>query len=127
MSEFRDEQTVIGEVERDERNKIVVSQTRLKDKQYVDIRTWYRNRSNEGQWLPGKGSACRSSSLTGSWRCCRRSSKWRSLPRDTPSGGQMRNIWNPVDNTVAAIRYIASRYGTPQAIPGLESSSYAGY
>ena len=41
-----------------------------------------------------------------------------SLPRDTPSGGQMRNNWNPVDNTVAAIRYIAGRYGTPQAIPG---------
>ena len=37
------------------------------------------------------------------------------------------NIWNPVDNTVAAIRYIAGRYGTPQSIPGLESSSYAGY
>ena len=55
MSEFWDEQTVIGEVERDERSKIVVSQTRLKGKQYVDIRTWYRNRSNDGQWLPGKG------------------------------------------------------------------------
>ncbi|MHB1628584.1 MAG: transcriptional coactivator p15/PC4 family protein [Bacilli bacterium] len=55
MSEFWDEQTVIGEVERDERNKIVVSRTRLKDKQYVDIRTWYQNRSNDGQWLPGKG------------------------------------------------------------------------
>ena len=24
-----------------------------------------------------------------------------SLPRDTPSGGQMRNNWNPVDSTVA--------------------------
>ena len=55
MSDFWDEQTVIGEIERDERNKIVVSQTRLKDKQYVDIRTWYRNRSNDEQWLPGKG------------------------------------------------------------------------
>ena len=55
MSEFWDEQTVIGEVARDERNKIVVSQTRLKDKQYVDIRTWYRNRSNGELWLPGKG------------------------------------------------------------------------
>ncbi|MHB1627844.1 MAG: hypothetical protein ACYCVB_05630 [Bacilli bacterium] len=30
----------------------------------------------------------------------------------------MRNIWNPVDNTVAAIRYIVGRYGTPKAIPG---------
>ncbi len=37
------------------------------------------------------------------------------------------NIWNPVDNTVSAIRYIASRYGSPWGIPGLESSSYAGY
>ncbi|MHB1630095.1 MAG: transcriptional coactivator p15/PC4 family protein [Bacilli bacterium] len=55
MSEFWDEQTVIGEVECDERNKIVVSRTGLKDKQYVDIRTWYQDRSNDGQWLPGKG------------------------------------------------------------------------
>ena len=39
----------------------------------------------------------------------------------------LNNIWNPVDNTVTAIRYIAGRYGTPQAIPGLESSRYAGY
>lgn len=38
-----------------------------------------------------------------------------------------RNIWNPVDNTVAAIRYIAWRYGTPQSIPGLETTNYAGY
>ncbi|MHB1627267.1 MAG: transglycosylase SLT domain-containing protein [Bacilli bacterium] len=37
------------------------------------------------------------------------------------------NIWNPVDNAVAAVRYIAGRYGTPQAIPGLESPNYAGY
>lgn len=39
----------------------------------------------------------------------------------------MRSIWNPVDNTVAAIRYIAGRYGTPQAIPGLGTTNYAGY
>lgn len=39
----------------------------------------------------------------------------------------LNNIWNPVDNAVAAIRYIAGRYGTPQAIPGLDSSNYAGY
>ena len=39
----------------------------------------------------------------------------------------LRNIWNPVDNAVAAIRYIAGRYGTPQAIPGLETNNYAGY
>ncbi|MHB1681535.1 MAG: transcriptional coactivator p15/PC4 family protein [Bacilli bacterium] len=55
MSEFWDEQTVIGEVERDERNKIVVSRTKLKNKQYVDIRTWYRNCSNGELWMPGKG------------------------------------------------------------------------
>jgi len=35
------------------------------------------------------------------------------------------NIWNPVDNTVVAIWYIAGRYETPRAIPGLESSNYA--
>ncbi len=27
----------------------------MKDKQYVDIRTWYRNRRGDEQWLPGKG------------------------------------------------------------------------
>ncbi|MHB1685637.1 MAG: hypothetical protein ACYCYO_22965 [Bacilli bacterium] len=37
------------------------------------------------------------------------------------------NIWNPVDNSVAAIRYIAGRYGTPQGIPGLETGNYSGY
>lgn len=36
LSEFWDEQTIVGEVERDERNKIVVSQTKMKDKQYVE-------------------------------------------------------------------------------------------
>jgi len=55
MSEFWDDQAVVGEVERDERNKIVVSQTKKNNKQYVDIRTWYRERSNGEQWLPGKG------------------------------------------------------------------------
>ncbi len=39
----------------------------------------------------------------------------------------LRNIWNPVDNTVAAIRYIAGRYGTPQAIPGVGTANYSGY
>ncbi len=39
----------------------------------------------------------------------------------------MSNIWSPVDNTVAAIRYIADRYGTPQAIPGIGTTNYAGY
>ena len=36
VSEFWHEQAVVGEVELDERNKIVVSQTRMKDKPYVD-------------------------------------------------------------------------------------------
>ena len=43
MSEFWDEQSVVGDAKHDELNKIVVSQTKMKDKQYVDIRTWYRN------------------------------------------------------------------------------------
>lgn len=42
-----------------------------------------------------------------------------------PAG--LRNIWNPVDNVVASIRYIESRYGYPWAIPGLEAPSYRGY
>ncbi len=39
----------------------------------------------------------------------------------------MRNIWNPVDNAVASIRYIVGRYGTPTRIPGIESNQYRGY
>lgn len=39
----------------------------------------------------------------------------------------MGNVWSPLDNSVAAIRYISSRYGYPLAIPGLESQDYAGY
>lgn len=37
------------------------------------------------------------------------------------------NIWNPVDNAAASIRYIQSRYGYPWAIPGLETQGYGGY
>ena len=37
------------------------------------------------------------------------------------------DIWNPVDNTVAAIRYIQADFGTVNNIPGLASSSYGGY
>ncbi len=37
------------------------------------------------------------------------------------------NIWNPVDNAVASIRYIQSRYGAPTNIPGIESQNYSGY
>ena len=37
------------------------------------------------------------------------------------------NIWNPVDNAVAAIRYIAGRYGSPARIPGLATGDYEGY
>ena len=39
----------------------------------------------------------------------------------------MGNVWNPVDNAVSSIRYIASRYGDPMNIPGIESQDYSGY
>lgn len=39
----------------------------------------------------------------------------------------MKNIWSPLDNAVASIRYIQSRYGYPWAIPGLETNNYSGY
>lgn len=54
MSEFWDEQVIMGEVSRGERNKIVVSTTRKGDKRYIDIRTFYTER-NSDIWIPGKG------------------------------------------------------------------------
>jgi SLT domain-containing protein len=39
----------------------------------------------------------------------------------------MTNINDPVDNAVAAINYIKSRYRSPANIPGLMSGSYHGY
>ena len=39
----------------------------------------------------------------------------------------MQDVWNPLDNAVASIRYIQSRYGYPWKIPGLETQSYGGY
>ena len=39
----------------------------------------------------------------------------------------MCNIWNPLDNTVSAVRYIVGRYGTPYRIPGINSNQYRGY
>ncbi len=39
-----------------------------------------------------------------------------------------KNIWNPLDNVVASIRYIVGRYGTPYRIPGvMNESNYGGY
>ena len=37
------------------------------------------------------------------------------------------NIWNPVDNAIAAIRYIQSRYGSPFNIRGVFGGNYVGY
>ena len=37
------------------------------------------------------------------------------------------DIWSPVDNEAAAIRYIQGRYGNPWGIPGLGTSAYEGY
>ncbi len=39
----------------------------------------------------------------------------------------MKDIWNPLDNAVSAVRYIVGRYGTPFAIPGINSNQYRGY
>ena len=41
---------------------------------------------------------------------------------------RMGNIWNPVDNAVASIRYVVGRYGTPYKVPGVfRVSQYNGY
>ena len=37
------------------------------------------------------------------------------------------NIWNPLDNTIAAIHYILQEYKAPWNIPGIGTSSYQGY
>ena len=37
------------------------------------------------------------------------------------------NIWSPLDNAVASVRYVAWRYGYPWGIPGIETQSYRGY
>jgi hypothetical protein len=41
------------------------------------------------------------------------------------------NIWNPVDNMIAAFRYAISRYGSMNSIPGVvnvrQGGSYVGY
>jgi SLT domain-containing protein len=41
------------------------------------------------------------------------------------------NIWNPVDNMIAAFRYAISRYGSMNNIPGVvavrQGGSYMGY
>lgn len=38
------------------------------------------------------------------------------------------DIWNPIDNALAAIRYIQAAYGAPWNIPGIRSAStYRGY
>ena len=36
------------------------------------------------------------------------------------------DIYNPVDNLIAAIRYIGARYGDPGATPGLRSLAHGG-
>ena len=37
------------------------------------------------------------------------------------------NIWSPLDNAVASIRYIRNRYGFPWNIPRIETQNYGGY
>ncbi len=38
----------------------------------------------------------------------------------------MKDIWNPIDNAAAAIRYIQSRYGSPYNTPGIKSMAHGG-
>jgi TP901 family phage tail tape measure protein len=37
------------------------------------------------------------------------------------------NIFNPLDNAIASIRYISAEYGSPMNIPGLSGGNYVGY
>ncbi|UZH06455.1 transglycosylase SLT domain-containing protein [Heyndrickxia coagulans] len=37
------------------------------------------------------------------------------------------DIWNPVANAVAAIRYMNARYGSISNVPGVRSAKYVGY
>lgn len=37
------------------------------------------------------------------------------------------DIWNPVDDLIASVRYIGTEYGSPYNIPGIVSGSYGGY
>jgi SLT domain-containing protein len=41
------------------------------------------------------------------------------------------NIWNPVDNIIAGVRYAIGRYGSIDNVPGIvrlhEGMSYVGY
>lgn len=37
------------------------------------------------------------------------------------------SILNPLDNAIAAVRYISAEYGSPMNIPGLSGGSYVGY
>jgi SLT domain-containing protein/cell wall-associated NlpC family hydrolase len=37
-----------------------------------------------------------------------------------------KNIWNPVDNTIAGVRYAESRYGSLANVPGIKSMSNGG-
>lgn len=38
-----------------------------------------------------------------------------------------KDIWNPVDNAIAAVRYIAGRYKNPWQIPDIFTKYYQGY
>jgi TP901 family phage tail tape measure protein len=37
------------------------------------------------------------------------------------------DIFNPLDNAIASIRYISAEYGSPMNIPGLSGGNYVGY
>lgn len=52
---------------------------------------------------------------------------WQMLPSTFESYMTGGNLFNPVQEGIAAIRYIMARYGSPFAIPGLLSGHYSGY
>jgi hypothetical protein len=52
---------------------------------------------------------------------------WQMLPSTFYGYGGRGSLFNPITEGVAALRYIASRYGSPFSIPGLFGGGYRGY
>src|SRR5262249_38907866 len=52
---------------------------------------------------------------------------WQMLASTFYAYGGPGSVFNPITEGIAALRYIAARYGSPYNIPGLFSGSYQGY
>ena len=50
---FWDMEVTVCEVEKNEKNKIIIKNVSLKEKDYVDVRNYYLDK--EGNWKPAKG------------------------------------------------------------------------